>query len=292
MTGISYDVESEKLISGSITAISQMVDMTGPNSGTDVIQITGVWSGTIVAEGSQDGSSYFTLPFVVQSTGANGTAITSNDTYIVATNGYSQTRIRSSAWTSGTAAITVYGANYPSVVYSAEDKNFGTVGVNTSRTASQIGNSTGAADFNAGATGAQTLRVAANQGAPNSNANSWPTKVTDGTNVASVSTHNDIGVADGIGSGGVYGSITLTLANTAYEAKIGVSRLSGRKSLTITPMDNDIYWGYTNDVTISSGTPIFKNQFTEFCLDPGDANVQVWLVCASAGKTVRVTESQ
>jgi hypothetical protein len=39
------------------------------------------------------------------------------------------------------------------------DKNYDTVGANTLRTAAQIGNSTGAADFNAGATGAQTLRV-------------------------------------------------------------------------------------------------------------------------------------
>ncbi len=44
------------------------------------------------------------------------------------------------------------------------DTNYGTVGANTLRTASQIGNATGAADFGAGATDAQTLRVTANQG--------------------------------------------------------------------------------------------------------------------------------
>jgi len=42
------------------------------------------------------------------------------------------------------------------------DENYGTVGATTLRTASQIGNATGAADFNNGATSAQTLRVAAN----------------------------------------------------------------------------------------------------------------------------------
>ncbi len=42
------------------------------------------------------------------------------------------------------------------------DTNYGTVGANTLRTASQIGNATGAASFGAGATSAQTLRVASN----------------------------------------------------------------------------------------------------------------------------------
>lgn len=98
---------------------------------------------------------------------------------------------------------TVSASNFPATV----DTNYGTVGANTIRTASQIGNATGAADFNfgaggaqtlrvaalignatgaanfnAGATGAQTLRVEANQGAPNTNANGWFVRVTDGTN--------------------------------------------------------------------------------------------------------------
>jgi hypothetical protein len=41
----------------------------------------------------------------------------------------------------------------------SDDKNYGVVGANTIRTAAQIGNATGAAAFNAGATSAQTLRV-------------------------------------------------------------------------------------------------------------------------------------
>lgn len=74
---------------------------------------------------------------------------------------------------SGTVAI----SNFPTY-----DTDYGTVGANTLRTASQIGNATGAADFNAGATGAQTLRVTANQGAPGTNANAWFVHPTDGTN--------------------------------------------------------------------------------------------------------------
>lgn len=47
------------------------------------------------------------------------------------------------------------------------DENYGTVGPETLRTAAQVGNATGAASYGAGATGAQTLRVEANQGAAN-----------------------------------------------------------------------------------------------------------------------------
>lgn len=44
----------------------------------------------------------------------------------------------------------------------SDDHNYGAVGANTLRTAAQIGNVTGAADFNAGATTAQTLRTVSN----------------------------------------------------------------------------------------------------------------------------------
>jgi hypothetical protein len=72
--------------------------------------------------------------------------------------------------------------NLPTTV----DVNYGTVGNSTIRTAAEIGNNLGQADFNAGATGAQTLRVVANQGAANTAANAWFQKITDGTNTATV----------------------------------------------------------------------------------------------------------
>lgn len=62
------------------------------------------------------------------------------------------------AWTvtanQGTSPWVVSGT-----VIANEDKNYGTVGANTLRTASQIGNATGAALFGAGTTTAQVLRV-------------------------------------------------------------------------------------------------------------------------------------
>jgi hypothetical protein len=370
---ISYDIESEKLISGTLTGAAQTVDLSGPNSGTDVVQVTGTWVGTIVVEGSNDGTNFLAIPFRLQSSNLTVSTITINGAYIVASNGYAQTRVRASAWTSGTAIITTYGSNAPSLVYvdsilrgatdgtqignsadrlrvestqsgtwtvtAAEDKNYGTVGATTLRvaaqignatgaadfnfgaasaqtlrvtallgnasglidfnfgtisaqtirSASQVGNATGAADFNAGASGAQTLRTHANQGAPGTAANAWFEKITDGTDVAKVTANSDLSTSDGLRNGGVQGSLTLTTANTTYEAKVDASRLTNRKSLVITAND-DMFWGYDNTVTTSTGQKLAKDQQIAFAVDP-DSTFQIWLVAAANSKTARVAES-
>lgn len=81
-----------------------------------------------------------------------------------------------------TSTDVITSSNFPTTV----DTNFGTVGASTLRAAAEIGNASGSADFNSGATGAQTLRTISNQGAPNTAANGWFTKTTDGTNTAAV----------------------------------------------------------------------------------------------------------
>lgn len=48
---------------------------------------------------------------------------------------------------------------FPHTFVFTQDTDYGTVGANTIRTGAQIGNATGAADFNSGAASAQTLRV-------------------------------------------------------------------------------------------------------------------------------------
>jgi hypothetical protein len=89
------------------------------------------------------------------------------------------------------------------------DTNYGTVGANTLRTASEIGNATGAADFGSGATGAQTLRTAANQGAPNSLANAWPMKISDGTDSALVTGSGELNVLATAQPGVDIGDVTI-----------------------------------------------------------------------------------
>lgn len=115
-------------------------------------------------------------------------------------------------------------------------------------------------------------------------------KKSDGTYGATALTANsDFKTSDGLRNGGVYGNLALTTANTAYEAKVGGSRLTNRKSLTITASD-DMFWGLDNSVTTSSGTPLYKNQSIEFSIDP-DSTFQVWLVASGNSKNARVTEA-
>jgi hypothetical protein len=131
--------------------------------------------------------------------------------------------------------------------------------------------------------------ITANQGAPNTPTNAWFEKITDGTDTVKVTTNSDLSVSDGLRNGGVYGAVTLTTANTAYEAKVGVARLSNRKSLTITALD-DMFWGYDSSVTTSTGTPLYKNQQIFFSIDP-DSTFQVWLVASANTKSARITEA-
>lgn len=127
------------------------------------------------------------------------------------------------------------------------------------------------------------------QGPPSTTSNAWPTKITDGSDTATVSSTGDLAVSDGLSNGGVHGALTLTIGGTAYEAKVGASRLANRKNLTITALD-DMYWGYDNTVTTATGTPLFKNQSIIFDID-ADSTFQVWLVASANNKNARITES-
>jgi hypothetical protein len=109
------------------------------------------------------------------------------------------------------------------------------------------------------------------------------------TQQTSVSVNGDLGVADGLSDGGVFGNLNLVTGNTAYEAKVGGSRLANRKNLTIIALDN-MYWGYSNTVTTANGTPLYKDQTIIFDIDPS-STFQVWLVASTNNKNARITES-
>jgi hypothetical protein len=127
-------------------------------------------------------------------------------------------------------------------------------------------------------------------------------RIGDGTDVLAINPDGSINVVaditsggslttnDGLSNGGVNGSLSLIAANTQYEAKVGISRLSNRKSLVITALD-DMYWGFSNTVTVATGTPLFKNQQIVFAINPDSSTFQVWLVASGANKSARITES-
>lgn len=79
----------------------------------------------------------------------------------------------------------------------------------------------------------------------------------------------------------------LSVTTTPIELKVGAQVLSKRKVVTIQPLDDDVYFGYSNTVTSSTGTKVFEGQF--FPLEAGD-QLGVWLVAASGTVDVRITE--
>jgi hypothetical protein len=105
---------------------------------------------------------------------------------------------------------------------------------------------------------------------------------TEATPVRSTAT-GDLGTSDTLHSGGVQAASVVGIA--AVEAKVGGSRWAYRKSVTIHPTDRDIYWGLTNAVTVSSGTPIYKKTTASFAVE----DMPIYLI--AAGNTdVRITE--
>ena len=102
--------------------------------------------------------------------------------------------------------------------------NYGTVGSNTLRTASQIGNATGGADFGNGITGSQTVRVAANLAVAGANVSSTnPVPVTL-TGVIPGTSVNDYNTASAIAAGASSNHIyTITASKTFYGKKIWAS---------------------------------------------------------------------
>ena len=88
-------------------------------------------------------------------------------------------------------------------------------------------------------------------------------------------------------NGGVEGS--LTVGTSAVEAKVGGSSLSNRVELTVYNNSSSIiYYGLTNSVTTSTGTPITKKQLAVFSYGPGTS---IYLIAGTAGNNTRITES-
>ena len=83
---------------------------------------------------------------------------------------------------------------------------------------------------------------------------------------------------------GVHGAISVT--STPVELKVGASVLEERTIVTMKPLNGDIYYGYSNAVTVATGTLVKKGQF--WPLEAGDS-LSVWLVSAGTVDT-RITE--
>jgi hypothetical protein len=75
--------------------------------GTTSVQVTGTWVGTLSFEGSLDGVNYVALSAQPSSSSTSVTTTAANGVWTVTTAGYGQVRVRFSAFTSGTAAVSL-----------------------------------------------------------------------------------------------------------------------------------------------------------------------------------------
>jgi hypothetical protein len=115
-----------------------------------------------------------------------------------------------------------------------EDKNYGVVGANTIRTAAQIGNATGAAEFGSGADSAQTLRVTTSTRSETATT-PLAVRLTDGTAFYAGSTE-----------------ITASAINTKLPASLGQKTMAGSLAVTLAsdetplPVTQSGTWNITN----------------------------------------------
>lgn len=98
------------------------------------------------------------------------------------------------------------------------------------------------------------------------------------------SAQGDLFVKDVMNVIGVQGVIALS--TTATEVRVGVSKLTGRKCVTILPTNGTIYFGYTAAVTTTNGTPIYKGQLVTF----GINDTSTIFIIAAGSVDVRITE--
>lgn len=74
----------------------------------------------------------------------------------------------------------------------------------------------------------------------------------------------------------------VTVTDTPQELKVDTVVLDGRKVVMIQAIDGDVYWGFDNTVSASSGFKIFRTQL--IFLEAGD-KLPIWIV-AETGETV------
>ena len=68
-----------------------------------------------------------------------------------------------------------------------------------------------------------------------------------------------------------------SVTTTAAEALGAATILTPRRVLSLLPTNGTIYWGYSNAVTTSTGTPVFKNQLITFAVSE---SVHIYVIAA------------
>lgn len=116
----------DKTATASLVALNDAATINANGVGTVGLQITGTWVGTLVFEGTNDLSNFFSIQcFPRSSTGASVTSTSGNTQLMCPAGGLAQMRIRRSVATSGTAVVTITGsaANSVNQIYQLNANN-------------------------------------------------------------------------------------------------------------------------------------------------------------------------
>lgn len=112
----SIDSSFQNAIPGSFTATAQSLDITSSNGSTQLIQVSGTWTGSLLVQGSNDDINFFTVFALNEVDKKLSTSITVNGAYSANTTGFQYFRLRSNGTWTGTANVIVYGSDSSSLI--------------------------------------------------------------------------------------------------------------------------------------------------------------------------------
>lgn len=116
----------DRTATGNLTAAAQTVAVVAASDGNVGLQITGTWVATLQFEGTIDGTNWFAMN--AHAIGTNASLITSttaNGQWRLMSGGCAQVRVRCSAFTSGTAVVTLVASQATTVSNAAVTSWFG-----------------------------------------------------------------------------------------------------------------------------------------------------------------------
>lgn len=183
--------------SGTIAAAAQNVALALNGKSGVAVQITGTWVGTLQFEGTVDGTNWVAVNGVFAGSSTPGPTTTTNGIVRVTPSGLAQFRITATAWTSGTATITIRASNATGGTFLNQSL---TAGTNT------IGGVT------------QVLGTAATR---------WFAQISDGTNSPAVkaaltaATFTDPALTADVRPGGALVTATATLGDAFANPSLG-----------------------------------------------------------------------
>ena len=249
--------------SGTITALNGTVVISTHGCSTANISVSGTWVATLVIEGQSGDNIWYVLQLGNPAGGINLNTFSTNNLYTTGIGGFTQIRVRASAYTSGTVSITIN--------LSVGDQQ--TLAVDANGNQQVVGNVAGGSTDSGNAV---KIGAVFNSTPPTYSTGQRTDAQSDG--------RGNLSTADVITNTLSSGSITV--GTTAVAARVSSSNLVNRKMLTISPQTGTVYLGSSSSVTTATGIPIFKNQVISFAFS---ANVTPYLIAASS-ITVNVME--